>query len=680
MTTPNRTHRGYDYARTRSPASPRPTSTASADPAAAATCSSCRPTRRTPRGPATGTYAQNSRTTPRTRTPATTRSACRHRRGTITRRGDHRHPHRPGAVHVPAGRQASLVARPAQQLHPPHRLRVDVTKLDDGRAGCSAAIAGTSTATTTAVLRRRPPSGDHRQTWGDDELGTPPHQAGTDTGAVVDFDSPRASRSASRSRSRRSAPSRPESTWPPRRAIASSRCARTRRPTGTRSWAASPSPRLRRATPTATCRSCSTRTCTGCSAADERDEHERHLPGPRRRDPPGRRIHALRRLGHLGRLPQVRGPRHRLPGGVPRHGAVARRPLRRRRETRQGSLSSPMHSVPTVRFERCRDRDRRCRLQGRAPRPAREAYPALVATSNAYTRRASRTATSRTIPDDRGGVRRQALATIADALGKTDDAASYAARSATTRTSSSGAWTADDGTPARSLPQRRRQLANATRAVRGRQPLPGHALAVQLVPLRGHGRHDRPPWAARTRRSRRSATCSASRHPTTARACCTRTPTRSTCRRPTSSTTSVSRRRPRTGCATSTPRRHGTDTSPPGPTARTAGGSGELTPPIKTKVYKNDPQGFLPTMDNDTGAMSATFVAAALGLYPVRRARRVPDRHAVLPARRITTPPARRSASVATASRRTTTTSRSPSSTARPSATPGSTTTSWPER
>ncbi|RUR01736.1 glycoside hydrolase domain-containing protein [Labedella endophytica] len=45
---------------------------------------------------------------------------------------------------------------------------------------------------------------------------------------------------------------------------------------------------------------------------------------------------------------------------------------------------------------------------------------------------------------------------------------------------------------------------------------------------------------------------------------------------------------------------------------------GEFRPPIKTKVYQNSPQGFLPTQDNDTGAMSATFVAAALGLYPVQ--------------------------------------------------------------
>jgi predicted alpha-1,2-mannosidase len=44
---------------------------------------------------------------------------------------------------------------------------------------------------------------------------------------------------------------------------------------------------------------------------------------------------------------------------------------------------------------------------------------------------------------------------------------------------------------------------------------------------------------------------------------------------------------------------------------------GRLTPPLKTKVFKNAPDGFLPTMDDDTGAMSATFVAAALGLYPV---------------------------------------------------------------
>lgn len=46
-------------------------------------------------------------------------------------------------------------------------------------------------------------------------------------------------------------------------------------------------------------------------------------------------------------------------------------------------------------------------------------------------------------------------------------------------------------------------------------------------------------------------------------------------------------------------------------------GGGEFTPPIKTKVYKNSPQGFLPTMDNDTGTMSSMFVSAALGLFPV---------------------------------------------------------------
>jgi predicted alpha-1,2-mannosidase len=46
-------------------------------------------------------------------------------------------------------------------------------------------------------------------------------------------------------------------------------------------------------------------------------------------------------------------------------------------------------------------------------------------------------------------------------------------------------------------------------------------------------------------------------------------------------------------------------------------GGGEFTPPIKTKVFTNTPQGFLPTMDNDTGTMSSTFVSAALGLFPV---------------------------------------------------------------
>jgi predicted alpha-1,2-mannosidase len=45
--------------------------------------------------------------------------------------------------------------------------------------------------------------------------------------------------------------------------------------------------------------------------------------------------------------------------------------------------------------------------------------------------------------------------------------------------------------------------------------------------------------------------------------------------------------------------------------------NGEFTPPVKTKVYKLDPAGLLPTMDNDAGTMSTMFVAAAIGLFPV---------------------------------------------------------------
>jgi predicted alpha-1,2-mannosidase len=44
---------------------------------------------------------------------------------------------------------------------------------------------------------------------------------------------------------------------------------------------------------------------------------------------------------------------------------------------------------------------------------------------------------------------------------------------------------------------------------------------------------------------------------------------------------------------------------------------GEFRPPVKTNVFTLGPQGFLPTMDNDAGTMSATFVADALGLFPV---------------------------------------------------------------
>ncbi|MGO2521236.1 MAG: glycoside hydrolase domain-containing protein, partial [Microbacterium sp.] len=55
-----------------------------------------------------------------------------------------------------------------------------------------------------------------------------------------------------------------------------------------------------------------------------------------------------------------------------------------------------------------------------------------------------------------------------------------------------------------------------------------------------------------------------------------------------------------------------------GSTSHAPSGSGEFTPPVKKKVYQLDPQGFLPTMDNDTGTMSSMFVAAGLGLFPVQ--------------------------------------------------------------
>ncbi|MPV51157.1 carbohydrate-binding protein [Pseudactinotalea sp. HY160] len=54
-----------------------------------------------------------------------------------------------------------------------------------------------------------------------------------------------------------------------------------------------------------------------------------------------------------------------------------------------------------------------------------------------------------------------------------------------------------------------------------------------------------------------------------------------------------------------------------GSTSYAPSSGGEFTPPVKTRVYSLDPQGFLPTMDNDTGTMSSMFVAAGLGLFPV---------------------------------------------------------------
>lgn len=54
-----------------------------------------------------------------------------------------------------------------------------------------------------------------------------------------------------------------------------------------------------------------------------------------------------------------------------------------------------------------------------------------------------------------------------------------------------------------------------------------------------------------------------------------------------------------------------------GSTNEAPSSNGEFTPPVKTNVYKLDPAGFLPTMDNDAGTMSTMFVAAAIGLFPV---------------------------------------------------------------
>ncbi|NHI18736.1 glycoside hydrolase family 92 protein [Phycicoccus endophyticus] len=54
-----------------------------------------------------------------------------------------------------------------------------------------------------------------------------------------------------------------------------------------------------------------------------------------------------------------------------------------------------------------------------------------------------------------------------------------------------------------------------------------------------------------------------------------------------------------------------------GSTSEAPSGGGEFTPPVKTQVYSLSPDGLLPTMDNDAGTMSTMFVAAALGLFPV---------------------------------------------------------------
>jgi len=43
---------------------------------------------------------------------------------------------------------------------------------------------------------------------------------------------------------------------------------------------------------------------------------------------------------------------------------------------------------------------------------------------------------------------------------------------------------------------------------------------------------------------------------------------------------------------------------------------GTYTYPIKSRVYRSDPEGYLPSMDDDGGAMSSWFVYSAMGLFP----------------------------------------------------------------
>jgi len=38
--------------------------------------------------------------------------------------------------------------------------------------------------------------------------------------------------------------------------------------------------------------------------------------------------------------------------------------------------------------------------------------------------------------------------------------------------------------------------------------------------------------------------------------------------------------------------------------------------PVIKRIYRNDPEGYIPTMDDDTGAMSSWFVMSAMGLFP----------------------------------------------------------------
>ncbi|WP_426244965.1 GH92 family glycosyl hydrolase [Nocardioides sp. LHG3406-4] len=288
------------------------------------------------------------------------------------------------------------------------------------------------------------------------------------------------------------------------------------------------------------------------------------------------------------------------------------------------TLSSRTMAVPTVRFERSAIVIADAVSKGVHLDRLAEAYPALVANSNTYN---SANQSLGYIAGDPGTTVATsyddfALSVIATSLGKTADAASYAARSGNYKNvMKPGAWTAEDDTPVSVLSSKDATGAwgtddleqfQAARLYQGTlwqfNWYPSHDMAGLIAAMGGtaatqqalsHYFGEQAPDDG-TRMLKSNANEVDLQTPYLFNYVGEPSKTQKWVR------DLYTKETWQNYIATG-----GTDGNNP------PSSNGHLTPPIKTKVFKNEPLGFLPTMDDDTGAMSATFVGAALGLYPV---------------------------------------------------------------
>ena len=262
-------------------------------------------------------------------------------------------------------------------------------------------------------------------------------------------------------------------------------------------WARSRSPRTRPATPTATWRRSSTRASTGCSRprpnATSTDGTYRGVDGG---------IHRADGYTHYdgwGTWDDFRKYSVLATMYPDMYADVVQSLVDLYADDANvgnATLSSRTHGRADRPLRALRDRDRRRRLQGRAPRPARAGLPGARRDLQHLQLGEPVPRLHRRRPrHDRGHVVRR-LRTVGDRRLDRQDGRRDVVRRPLGQLQERPEAGRVDGRGQHPglgplLAQRRRRLRQRRPgAVPGRRPLPGHALAVQLVPLAGHGRPD----------------------------------------------------------------------------------------------------------------------------------------------------------------------------------------------